>query len=109
MRRNLVLAFLASLAFCTQTALYAQDNTDDAKTVRVLFDETLKNGDSYRLLDELCNRIGPRLSGSEGAAKAVEWGKRVMESLGFDRVYLQEVMVPHWERGEKEQARIVGE
>ena len=27
-----------------------------------------------------------------------------MEDYGFDTVYLQEVMVPHWERGELEEA-----
>jgi carboxypeptidase Q len=26
-----------------------------------------------------------------------------MEGYGFDKVYLQEVMVPHWVRGAKEQ------
>ena len=48
--------------------------------------------------------IGARPSGSEGAKKAVLWSKEVMENYGFDSVYLQEVMVPHWERGELEEA-----
>ena len=30
-----------------------------------------------------------------------------MESYGFDKVYLQEVMVPHWVRGAKETAYII--
>jgi len=34
----------------------------------------------------------------------VSWSKGVMESYGFDTVYLQEVMVPHWERGKVEEA-----
>jgi len=50
----------------------------------------------------LCHTIGPRLSGSVGAEKAVFFTKQKMEALGLDRVYLQEVMVPKWERGEKE-------
>jgi hypothetical protein len=33
---------------------------------------------------------------------AVYWSKLRMESYGFDRVYLQEIKVPHWERGNKE-------
>jgi carboxypeptidase Q len=48
----------------------------------------------------------PRLSGSAGAQKAVDWSKQLMEKQGFDRVYLQEVMVPHWVRGAKEVAYI---
>ena len=43
-----------------------------------------------------------RLSGSENAAKAVVYMKKVMESYKFDTVYLQKVMVPHWERGDAE-------
>lgn len=82
-------------------------NEEDARAVKSIFDVVLKDGASYELLRELSTGIGPRLSGSKGAERAVEWGKKVMEDLGFDRVYLQEVMVPHWERGEKEQARIV--
>ncbi|MEQ8423705.1 MAG: M20/M25/M40 family metallo-hydrolase, partial [Cyclobacteriaceae bacterium] len=50
---------------------------------------------------------GPRLSGSPGAAAGVEWSRHTMASLGFDSVWLQPVMVPHWVRGEKEIGRIV--
>ena len=30
-----------------------------------------------------------------------------MESYGFDKVFLQECMVPHWVRGEKEIGKII--
>ncbi len=110
LQHKLFMLLLAVLLTSGGTKGYSQEGSDkDAKMVKAIFDETLTSGESYRLLDELCNQIGPRLSGSEGAAKAVAWGKRVMEGYGFDRVYLQEVMVPHWERGAKEQARIVTE
>ncbi len=79
----------------------------DRKMIRSIFDEALRSGESYQLLDYLCNQIGPRLSGSENAAKAVEWTRKVMTDFGFDRVFLQSVLVPHWERGEKETAEIV--
>ena len=96
-----------TVLLCVGTT-YAQDvNQNDVEVIKSIYDETLVSGASYKLLEELTTDIGPRLSGSEGAAKAVDWGRRVMEELGFDRVYLQEVMVPHWERGEKEQARIL--
>lgn len=84
--------------------LLARDKSDlnsrDAEMVKAIFDEVLVSGETYHLLDHLCNRIGTRLSGSEGAAKAVQWSKGVMEDFGFDRVFLQEVMVPHWKRGD---------
>ncbi|MXV13944.1 M20/M25/M40 family metallo-hydrolase [Hufsiella ginkgonis] len=79
----------------------------DSVMFRKLFDEALVNGNSYQNLEYLCKKIGPRLSGSANAQKAVEWTKKLMEGYGFDRVYLQEVMVPHWVRGEKETAKIL--
>ncbi|HZY40231.1 MAG TPA: M20/M25/M40 family metallo-hydrolase [Mucilaginibacter sp.] len=79
----------------------------DSLMIRKVYDEELVNGQCYQNLRYLCKNIGPRLSGSPNAQKAVEWGKKLMESYGFDHVYLQEVMVPHWVRGEKEHADII--
>ncbi|MBL4578043.1 MAG: M20/M25/M40 family metallo-hydrolase [Flavobacteriales bacterium] len=90
----------------TAFALVVSAGDNDSIVARQFFDEELVNGKSYQMLDELCNKIGNRLSGSKAAAEAVEWGKRVMEGYNFDRVFLQEVMVPHWVRGEKEVGRI---
>ena len=59
-------------------------------------------GKSYKNLEDLCKKVGHRLSGSPQAQKAVEWGFALMKSYGFDTVYLQECMVPHWVRGKKE-------
>jgi len=59
------------------------------------------------MLRDLCTTVGPRLSGSPGAAKAVEWAKRKMESLGFQNVHLEPLMVPHWVRGPVEGATFV--
>ncbi|MCB0263422.1 MAG: peptidase M28 family protein, partial [Calditrichaeota bacterium] len=83
------------------------EENKDEKMVKAIFDEALQSGETYQLLDYLCNTIGPRLSGSENAAKAVQWTRQVMESFPFDNVFLQSVMVPHWERGAKEIAQIV--
>ena len=74
----------------------------DSLMLRKIYDEELVNGQCYSNLHYLCKNIGPRLSGSANAQKAVEWGKKLMESYGFDDVFLQEVMVPHWVRGAKE-------
>ena len=62
-----------------------------------------RHRESYELLRGLSKDVGQRLSGSEGAKKAVIWSKETMDNYGFDTVYLQEVMVPHWERGEIEE------
>jgi len=79
----------------------------DSLMMRKIYDEALVKGQSYENLHYLCKNIGGRLSGSANAQKAVLWGKKLMESYGFDKVYLQEVMVPHWERGAKEVGYII--
>ncbi|MFX3625750.1 MAG: M28 family peptidase [bacterium] len=87
--------------------VFAQDPNSDSAVIRRIFDEALLRGKSYDMLGELCKKAPHRLSGSENAAIAVEWAKAKMEALGFDTVFLQPVMVPHWVRGEKETAKIL--
>ena len=76
-------------------------NTDSI-FLRSIYNEALSKGRAYEDLRSLCKDIGPRLSGSSEAEMAVYWSKLRMESYGFDEVYLQEIKVPHWERGNKE-------
>lgn len=91
------------LLFCASSG-FAQNN--DSLQIRKIYDEILTNGECYKTLTYLCKTIGPRLSGSAGAAKAVQYTKKVMEDYGFQKVFLQDVMVPHWVRGAKEEAYI---
>jgi len=100
MKKNLLL----SLFFINSVALFAQ--TKDEQVFKEIYRSALTNSKCYSWLDHLSNDIGSRLSGSIGAEKAVQYTKQQMETLGFDKVYLQEVMVPHWVRGEKEIAYI---
>ncbi|GAA4421688.1 M28 family peptidase [Nibrella viscosa] len=95
---------LFGLVLLTTLHTHAQDT--DSVAIRKMYNEALANGKSYEWLRYLTKQIGPRLSGSAGAQKAVDWTKQVMEQEGFDRVFLQEVMVPHWVRGAKEEAYI---
>jgi len=81
--------------------------TQDENMLKAIYNSALTNSKCYSWLDDLSNDIGSRLSGSTGAEKAVLYTKAQLETLGLDRVYLQEVMVPHWVRGEKEVAYII--
>jgi carboxypeptidase Q len=92
--------FFISVLFSLNTAFSQNDST----IIRKLFDEALTKGKSYEDLRSPCKGIGARLSGSSQAQMAVEWGKRKMETYGFNKIYLQPIMVPHWERGNKEVA-----
>lgn len=80
--------------------------TTDEEMLKAIYKTALTQSHCYSWLDDLSNQIGPRLSGSQGAEKAVKYTKQQMQKLGFDKVYLQEVMVPKWVRGEKEIAYI---
>ncbi|MFE3867141.1 M20/M25/M40 family metallo-hydrolase [Flavobacterium sp. LS2P90] len=95
--------FLAVLFFNGIT-LFAQ--TNDEQTIKAIYKSSLTNSKCYSWLDYLSNKIGARLSGSANAEKAVQYTKAQLETLGLDSVYLQEVMVPKWVRGEKETAYI---
>ncbi len=99
-----MLAGLLAAATSLPVAAQSADTKADSLTIRRLYDEALLRGQSYENLRTLTGTIGGRLSGSPQAEQAVQWGKQVMEKMGLDRVYLQEVMVPHWERGAKEKA-----
>ncbi len=63
-------------------------------------------GDAYENLRHLCKQIGPRLSGSDNAEKAVIATAAMLKKAGADTVYLQPCMVPHWVRGAKEAGNI---
>src|SRR5438477_5001271 len=55
---------------------------------------------AYRQGGHLANNVGQRLSGSEQAAKAVEYLASELKAIGCE-VQLEKVMVPHWVRGEE--------
>jgi hypothetical protein len=79
---------------------------EDSARLRQAFDQALTASDAYPNLVELCTGIGPRLSGSEGAARAVDWAEAKLRALGCDSVWRQPVLVPHWVRGPVERASI---
>ena len=88
------------------TFVHAQ--TENEKKLRQIYDAALTQSKCYYWLDDLSNKIGARLSGSANAEKAVQFAQFEMEKSGaFDKVWLQEVMVPKWVRGEKETAYIL--
>ena len=75
----------------------------DSITIKKISDNVMTNGGAYENLRFLCKKIGPRLSGSDNAAKAVLATKKMLQDAGADTVYLQQCMVTHWVRGEKEE------
>lgn len=104
----LVAGILAVSAFKdkpSQTTISSKDS--DSLAVSKIFDEVLVNGMAYENLRTLCTQAPKRLSGSVGAQKAVDVTYNIMKNMGLDSVWLQECMVPHWERGSAEQGEMI--
>ncbi|WP_348797233.1 M20/M25/M40 family metallo-hydrolase [Flavobacterium adhaerens] len=97
--------FLLTALILSGLSTVAQTNEEN--NIKLFYKKALTESKCYTWLEYLSNDIGSRLSGSDNAAAAVQYTKSQLESLGLDKVYLQEVMVPHWVRGEKEIAYIL--
>ena len=97
--RYLLVVFLLITAH-----IEAQNN--DQNQIKEIYTSALTDGNGYAWLNYLSNQIGGRLSGSLQAQQAVDYTKKVLDSMGLDRVWLQPVKVPKWVRGTPEFAYI---
>lgn len=79
---------------------YSQDI--DSLIIRNIYSEALTSTVSYEMLRELCKNIGGRLTGSRNANDAVKFIENKLKEMKVDNVYLQELIVRNWQRGEKE-------
>jgi len=75
--------------------------------VTALIREALANGQAYTKLVSLCETAPHRLSGSPGAAAAVEWVRNALVADGMENVRLDPCMVRHWVRGDVEELVVV--
>lgn len=83
---------------------------DHSSVIKGMSDRGLSDLGAFAMLHELTTQIGPRLSGSPGADRAVAWTERVMIRAGLTNVRLVPCMVPKWVRGDREFAAMsVGE
>ncbi len=81
-------------------AISTAQSDNDSLLLRSIYDEALTNGEAYSNLRILTKDIGHRLSGSQSAANAMEWGQSVMNAYGADRTWIMPVVVPSWTRGD---------
>jgi len=80
----------------------------DVVMLRRIHNTALSGSPAYAQLRELTENFPGRLSGSKNLEAAVAWARSILEKTGADRLELQSVMVPHWERGAPESVRIIG-
>ncbi|TWI09045.1 M28 family peptidase [Aerolutibacter ruishenii] len=102
---------LASATLLPLTADAAQRQTriaDSAITVATTLRDTALASDlGYRVTESLTTEVGPRMAGSDGDARAVAWAQAKFRELGYDKVWIEPVTFPKWER-RAEQAKVVG-
>lgn len=103
---SLMLLALATL-FCLPSAAHAEDPQQPAvfsakqlSQAAELRDLALSSADAFRHVASLTMEVGPRLAGTTGDKAAVAWALATMRELGLHNVRAEDVMVPHWERGE---------
>ncbi|MBT5438653.1 MAG: hypothetical protein HOK92_05570, partial [Flavobacteriales bacterium] len=97
-----------SVLFGIWNTIQAQTNATNQKTnhsdstvIREIYNRALSEGKAYENLRYLCKEIGARVTGSSEAQMAIEWGQKKLADYEIN-VSLQEITVPHWERGTKE-------
>jgi carboxypeptidase Q len=66
-----------------------------------LIDAATKSDFAWQRLARLCDTFGPRFSGSTNLELAIDWILAQMKKDGLDNVHGEQVMVPHWVRGEE--------
>ena len=93
-------SFLKILPLFLGGILFSQ-NKQDSLQFRNIADEILVNGTAYENLRDLSKNIGHRLSGSAAYEKATNWAVLKLKEAGADKVWMEEVMVPVWERGKE--------
>ena len=95
---------LALLLVLLATPLAAQPTLDippfQASADRII-EAALADSTAYVRLAEMADAYGHRLSGSQALEDAIDWMLAKMEADGLDHVRGEEVMVPHWVRGEE--------
>lgn len=77
--------------------LYSQMTIENMKKIQQM---ALQSDYSLKQTAYMSNNIGPRLTGSPQAERAVQYVADEMRKLGLE-VQLQELIVPHWVRGDE--------
>ncbi|HET8764311.1 MAG TPA: M20/M25/M40 family metallo-hydrolase [Rhodanobacter sp.] len=100
MRRLIPTLLAGALLAASGLAGAADTHIPDAavKTATQLRDQALHDGTAMALLTSLTTEVGPRLAGSDGDRRGVEWAVAKFKALGFDKVYTEPATYPKWVR-----------
>ena len=104
-RKPMLPLFAACILSAFGATAFAATPGNDPAALAKIRDSAMHSDWAYQRLADLTDLVGPRLSGSPGAAAAVTQVADAMRKLGA-KVTLQPVKVPHWVRGEEKAALV---
>ncbi len=82
------------------------ESAADSDIAAHLREQALSSDRGWQIVESLTTEIGPRLAGTAADKAAVAWAKALLERGDFDKVWLEPVRFPVWQR-QREIARIV--
>jgi hypothetical protein len=62
-------------------------------------DQALVDPTAFQIVQSISTEVGPRLAGSEAAARARDWGVAKLKALGFSNVHVEPFPITAWARG----------
>ncbi|MBS0011812.1 MAG: M28 family peptidase [Bacteroidales bacterium] len=92
--------YLTTLLFVISISLSAASQAPE-KIIRSIFNNALTDNTAEKHLFYLCKNTKGRIPGSQQALHAVRYTMQALRDAGADTVWLQEVPVPKWVRGEE--------
>lgn len=99
--RLIFIAFVLTLGLTVNLKSEQENNLEEkySETVDRIINEVMNDTTSFERLSYFCDSFGPRLCGSDNLEKALDWVYLEMKKDGLENVKKEEVMVPHWVRG----------
>lgn len=100
LRHSLLL--ISATAACASFSAAAEITASHKQQLDALKATALNSDLSYQLVESLTTEVGSRMMGTPGDQRAVKWAQAKMKSLGFDKVWTEQVVRQDWSRGDIE-------
>lgn len=100
---KLFLPSLVIFLFLFNPSGWSQSTLTDThhENARQIIKKAIDSDLAWERLTYMADTFGPRFSGSENLEQSIDWIVETMKGDGFDSVWTQPVMVPHWVRNEE--------
>ncbi|MEE4197860.1 MAG: M20/M25/M40 family metallo-hydrolase [Bacteroidales bacterium] len=101
-----ILIICISLITVCSACMSGNKAQTDQQVIEEIFTEALSSHQSYDQLSYLTSNFPQRLACYPQGIQAAKWTKQIMEEMNLDQVFLQEIDVMSWRRGEMEVGEI---